>query len=87
MTECKHEEFEAKVAVNRFEHTGRFAADISIHCVACNEWFRFIGVPGGISWEHPAASIDGLELRCPIEPEGDKKFLVHSTYEMPPEVN
>jgi hypothetical protein len=74
------------VAVNRFEDTGRFAADITIRCVVCDEPFRFMGVPGGISWEHPAASVDGLELRCPIEPEGEKRLYVKSTFQMPPEL-
>ena len=84
---CEHPDFIANVAVNRFPETGRFSADVKVECSACHEPFRFLGVPGGLSWEVPRVSIDGCELRAPIEPEGEKRLLTNSTFEMPPELN
>ena len=83
---CTHPDFAVEVTVTRFEDTRRFMADIMVRCTACGEPFRFMGVPGGISWEHPAAAIDVLELHCPIEPEGETQFYVKSTFQMPPEL-
>lgn len=58
---CRHEQFAAAVAVNRFEDTGRFSAEIRVVCVQCREPFRAIGVQPGIAWDHPTCNIDGLE--------------------------
>ena len=81
--DCAHENFRADVAVGRFIDTGKFMADIKVYCVACGEPFRFLGVPAGIAWDRPAASIDGLELHAPIEPEGEKRLMDRATYHMP----
>jgi hypothetical protein len=85
--ECKHESFDAHVSVGRMEDTGRFMADVKITCTECNEPFRFLGVPPGISWERPACSIDSLELHAPIEPEGEKQLFARATFQMPPELS
>jgi len=85
MPPCEHEDFEASVAVVRLQDTKRFQADIRIVCSQCHEPFRFIGVPAGLSFERPAASIDGLELRAPIEPELVKLLQTKATFQMPPE--
>ena len=84
LRKCAHENFAARVEVSRLTDTGCFAADVRIECSQCKEPFRFLGVPPGISFERPAVSIDGLELRAPIEPEGEKRLFSRATFEMPP---
>lgn len=66
---CKHEQFEAKVAVHRLEDSGRFSADIQIICVACKEPFRFLGLPPGIDLNGATVSVDGTEARLAIGPK------------------
>lgn len=83
---CEHKNFAARVAVNRLEDTGRFSADVTIHCSDCQEPFRFMGLPAGSSWRWPTVSIDGLELRAPIEPQGAPVLQGKATVEMPPEL-
>jgi hypothetical protein len=63
---CKHEQFEAKVKVNRLEDSGRFNADITIRCVQCNIPFRFLGLPCGVDLDGAAVSADGTEARMAI---------------------
>lgn len=67
---CDHPDFEAKVTVNRLEDTGRFNADVSIRCVACQTPFRFIGLPYGLDLNGAAVSVDGTEARLTIAPKG-----------------
>jgi hypothetical protein len=81
--DCPHENFDATVAVGRFLDTGRFMADISVHCTDCGEPFRFMGVPAGLDWERPMVSIDGLELHAPIEPEIATRLAERATFQMP----
>lgn len=81
--DCPHENFYATVNVARMLDTGKFIADIKIHCVECEEPFRFLGVPAGIAWDHPACSIDGLELHAPIEPELEKRLHATASFQMP----
>jgi hypothetical protein len=81
---CEHKDFNARVSVNRLEDTGRFSADIRIQCAACKEPFRFLGVEAGSSPFEPKVSIDGLELRAPIEPQGTPKIASGAQFVMPP---
>lgn len=81
---CAHKDFSAWVNVFRLEDTGRFSADIRIKCSECDEPFRFLGVPGGLSPYEPRVSIDGLELRAPIEPQGTPTLLSHVSFVIPP---
>ncbi len=83
MNDCTHPEFAANVVVNRFEDTGRFNAEVRVSCIACGESFRFLGVPAGLLTDRPAVSVDGLELRAPIEPEGVPQLATRSVYEAP----
>lgn len=91
LTDCKHEDFAAFVTVSRFEDAGRFMADVKIHCALCEEPFRFIGVPMGLMWDRPAASAFGLELRAPIEPQGEHQLAPSprpgqlAEFQVPPE--
>lgn len=81
---CRHLAFEAFVTVNRLEDTGRFSADVMIRCRDCGSPFRFLGLPSGVLTATPTVSIDGLELRAPIEPEGDTQVFSGARYEMAP---
>ena len=86
---CQHEQFGATVNVNRITHEGeplRFAADVKIRCNQCGEPFRFLGVDSGLSFERPMTSIDGLELRAPIEPELVPMLAARAVFHMPPEI-
>lgn len=65
---CKHEVFVADVVVGRHEEDGTFSADIKITCDQCNLPFSFIGVPFGVERTRPTSSVDGSELRAPIQP-------------------
>lgn len=84
MSVCAHKDFVARVAVNRLEDTGCFAADIRVRCAECEEPFRFLGLSPGVDFERPTVSIDGLELRCPIEPQGEPRLFTRATFRMPP---
>jgi len=70
---CPHENFAADVEVNRLagkdgaEITG-YAADIRVWCADCDERFRWIGVPAGLSPREPMVSVDETELRAPLRP-------------------
>ena len=67
---CGHENFRAKVDVTRLIDTGRFTADVRIHCEDCGVPFEFLGLEPG---SHPAAarvSVDGQEARLAIAPPG-----------------
>lgn len=72
--DCIHENFAANVAVGRILDAGKFCADITVKCADCGEPFRFVGVDAGFDLSRPMVSIDGLELRAPIEPEIEKKL-------------
>ena len=65
---CQHEDFEARVTVNRLEDKGLFAADVTIRCAECKLPFRFLGLPGGLSMDKPTVSFDMTEARMPIAP-------------------
>jgi len=70
---CDHPSFEGHIAVNRLVDIGRFAADISIVCAVCGLPFRFMGLPGGLSPDHPTISVDGTEARLPLMPAGSSR--------------
>ncbi len=76
---CRHLAFEASVGVARIgeDDPGNlmpgmptaFVAEIQIKCSQCGERCKFDGVPAGMSFDAPATSVDGYELRAPIRPE------------------
>ncbi|MAZ85800.1 MAG: hypothetical protein CML31_05255 [Rhizobiales bacterium] len=89
MTKCKHEEFMASVSVARLtdEKAGPvtgYTASVKVHCAQCGVEFRFIGVPAGNHYAEPRVSVDGTELRAPIEPAEHTKFAPTASYAMPP---
>jgi hypothetical protein len=71
MTDCKHDQFDCEVTVNRLEDTGRFNADVRIKCLQCGTPFRFIGLPCGLDLNGAAVSIDGCEARLAVAPKGE----------------
>lgn len=72
-TKCPHMNFKADVRVGRLTDTegGRvtgYAADVRVRCVDCDLPFRFRGLAAGSHYAEPRVSIDGTELRAPLEP-------------------
>lgn len=70
---CQHLNFMTTVDVNRMVDDimpAQFHADISIKCTDCGKLFEFIGLPYGLSPYRPTVSLDHLQLRVPIKPEG-----------------
>lgn len=86
---CQHENFIAGVQVARLFHddggpvTG-YTAEVTIRCRGCGLPFRFIGLAAGNHYAEPRVSVDGLELRAPLEPATHEKFIPHASYSMPP---
>jgi hypothetical protein len=81
--ECTHPGHAVACAIARLEDSGKFMAEIRIVCVECREPFRFVGVPAGLRFDGPAVSVDGLELRAPIEPEIEKSLQAGASFQMP----
>lgn len=86
---CAHETFRAQVAVGRLSHQEggpitSYTAGITVHCAECGLPFRFIGVATGNHYSEPRVSIDGTELRAPLEPATHEKFAPIAGYTMPP---
>ena len=67
---CKHKVFEANVEVARLEDSGRFQADVKVGCRICKTPFQFLGLPIGLKLSGAAMSVDGLEARLAIAPQG-----------------
>lgn len=82
-SDCPHADFQASVSVHRFLDTGKFMADVLVRCARCGEPFRFVGVPSGLDFERPMCSIDGLELRAPIEPQIEAKLHAAASFHVP----
>lgn len=89
--DCPHLNFRAEVNVGRLSDgdagpiTG-YVADIQVKCSDCDLKFRFIGIPAGAHFAEPRVSIDGLELRAPLEPATHVKFQASASYKMPPKI-
>jgi hypothetical protein len=86
---CEHMSFEADVRVGRLSEieggpiTG-YQANVRVHCTECGLKFRFVGLPAGSHFAEPRVSVDGLELRAPIEPATHERFATQLSYAMPP---
>lgn len=70
MSACKHEQFMADVAVNRFEDTGGFMAEVRIKCSQCELPFEFLGLEPGYDNQGARVSLDGQEALLAIVPKG-----------------
>lgn len=86
---CEHPEFSAMVRVGRLSKddggpiTG-YTADVKVECAKCRLPFRFIGLTAGNHYAEPRVSMDGTELRAPIEPAEHERFAPLADYVMPP---
>lgn len=67
---CKHMEFDANVVVARLEDTGKFIAQFRINCRECGVPMQFRGLTAGIHLDGACVSVDGLEARIAIVPQG-----------------
>lgn len=72
MSACQHMNFNAIVDVIRLEDTGQFMAEIHVECVECKRAFQFLGLEPGIDLQGARVSVDGLEARLAICPQGEK---------------
>lgn len=86
---CEHKNFRANVQVGRLSEKDdgpitSYSADVKIQCEDCGLPFRFVGLSAGAHFAEPRVSIDGLELRAPIEPAIHEKFIPHAGYSLPP---
>lgn len=72
---CEHKNFRMNLGVNRLKSSGnrpmQFAAEISIRCDDCNKPFQFLGLQPGMDLQGARCSVDGMEARLAIAPEGD----------------
>jgi hypothetical protein len=81
--------FRAQVDVTRLTKeaggpvTG-YTAEVTIRCDQCEMPFRFIGLEAGNHHAEPRVSVDGAELRAPIEPAEHQVFAPRASYTMPP---
>lgn len=86
---CEHKNFRCAANIGRLSHdeggpiTG-YVADVKIECADCGLPFRFIGLNAGNHYAEPRVSIDGTELRAPIEPATHTKFQPLARFTLPP---
>lgn len=86
---CEHQQFVAKCDVGRLSEkeggpiTG-YTIGVTVQCADCKLPFRFIGLAAGNHYAEPRVSVDGTELRAPIEPATHTKFEPRASYTMPP---
>jgi hypothetical protein len=71
---CKHEDFNARGDVTFLETSGGYMADVTIQCAQCNLPFQFHGLQPGINMHGAAVSVDGLEARIAISPQGAQPY-------------
>lgn len=69
---CDHHNFHVDAKINRLEDTHQFVVDITIKCIDCGKPFQFLGLEAGIDLQGAKCSIDGLEARIAITPQGVK---------------
>lgn len=70
---CPHTNFMTKAGIHRLSDTEGgpitgYTADIKISCTECGLPFRFRGLAAGSHFAEPRVSVDGTELRAPLEP-------------------
>lgn len=70
--DCKHPHFRGQIAVQRFENTGGFLAEIRINCTDCGAPFEFQGLGTGLDLHGATVDVTGQELRVCITPPGEK---------------
>ena len=82
---CTHNDFRASCGIARLSEieggpiTG-YSVSVTVVCTECGLPFRFIGVNAGNHFSEPRVSVDGTELRAPIEPAEHEKFSARASY-------
>lgn len=70
---CFHEHVALEYRCSRLAEPGEpvptLMLDIKLTCSACGMPFRWMGLSKGVSFTSPSTSMDGLELREPVQPE------------------
>lgn len=61
-----------------------FIVNLSVQCRECGQAFRFVGLKVGLSQFETRVSIDGKELRAPIEPISKSVESTLLTVSIPP---
>lgn len=89
MDNCLHEHFAVNARIGRLSQVeggpiNGYVADVQVKCAQCGLPFRFIGLAAGNHFAEPRVSLDGLELRAPIEPATHEKFAPRASYAFPP---
>jgi hypothetical protein len=69
---CKHTAFDGHVVVNNLEDTGQFMVDLTIKCRQCGTPFQFLGLKPGLDLQGATCSVDALEARLAVCPEGQR---------------
>lgn len=73
---CQHMNFAATVNVGRHlddktaTYVIGYSAEVHIKCAMCGKPFQFLGLPMGVDNQGARVSVDGLEARLAISPEG-----------------
>lgn len=74
---CKHTQFDCSANVIRMEDTGQFQVEVRVTCMECGKPFQWLGLEAGIDLAGARVSLDGLELRAAIAPEGARQNPIH----------
>lgn len=74
---CEHLNFRAQVNVHRMSDTEGgpitgYMSEVRVNCAECDLPFQFHGLEMGIDTHGARVSVDGLEARIAISPEGAK---------------
>jgi hypothetical protein len=88
---CEHQAFQCNAAVGRLSELPggpitSYTVEITVHCTECGLPFRFIGLPAGNHYAEPRVSMDGTQLRAPLEPAEHQKFQLQASYAFPSKV-
>lgn len=72
---CEHHNFAATVAVGRLTKSEdgpatSYVADVRIECADCGRKMQFMGLPAGYDTGAACVSVDGLEARLALCPQG-----------------
>lgn len=73
--QCQHMNFGANVSVGRITKSegapvDYFTADVRIKCADCGLPFQFLGLEAGMDTQGARVSVDGLEARLAVCPQG-----------------
>jgi hypothetical protein len=69
---CMHDDFSAQLRFVRFEDTGGFMLEMTISCKSCGVPMQFLGLQAGMDLQGATVSLDGVELRIAMCPQGQK---------------